>query len=579
MNYLYYGDNLDILGRYIKDESVDLIYLDPPFKSNQDYNVLFKERNGTQSSAQIKAFEDTWHWDRTAEDTYIEIVEKLPKKIADLIKALRDFLGRNDMMAYLVMMAIRIQELHRVLKPTGSIYLHCDPTASHYLKLVMDAVFGVKNFRNEIIWRRTGSNSAAKRFGPLHQTLFYYRRSGDVPYYPVFMPYTKGYILDFFTEEDDRGRYRPVLLTGPGTRQGESGQPWRHYDPTSSGRHWQPATYAYHKYHDLTGDDLSGYPLIERLDKLDEAGLIHWPKKADGVPNYKYYLEDAPGVPLQDIWAYQPGTKGCVYGKPDEGIDQDVKWLTAKDRERLGYPTQKPEGLLERIIRSSSKEGDLVLDPFCGCGTTIAVAEKLKRKWIGIDITHLAISLMKHRLEDSFGNEVEYKVTGEPVDLKGAEELAKQDRYQFQWWALGLVGARPAKSEQKKGADEGIDGYIYFHDDPKQKETKEVIIQVKSGHAGSGMIDALKGVVEKKNAQIGVFITLEEPTKPMKTGAVSSGYYKSPLGHNYPKIQILTIQELLEGKKIDYPVRARGTDATFRKAERHKEEGKQKEMF
>lgn len=186
---------------------------------------------------------------------------------------------------------------------------------------------------------------------------------------------------------------------------------------------------------------------------------------------------------------------------------------------------------------------------------------------------------MKHRLEDSFGNEVEYNVIGEPVDLKGAEQLAKDDPYQFQWWALGLVGARPAKSEQKKGADEGIDGYIYFHDDRKKKETKEVIIQVKSGHAGSGMIDALKGVVEKKNAQIGVFITLEEPTKPMKTGAISAGYYKSPLGHNYPKIQILTVKELLEGRKIDYPVKARGIDATFRKAERHKEEGKQKEMF
>ncbi len=264
---------------------------------------------------------------------------------------------------------------------------------------------------------------------------------------------------------------------------------------------------------------------------------------------------------------------------PSEGIDEDVKWIGAAGRERLGYPTQKPEGVLERIISASSNEGNVVLDPFCGCGTTVAVAEKLKRKWIGIDITHLAISLMRNRINDTFGNEVEYKVIGEPVNLRGAEALAEQDRYQFQWWALGLVGARPAKSEQKKGADEGIDGYIYFHDEPKRKETKEVIIQVKSGHVNVGQIVNLKGVVGRENAQIGVFITLKESTKPMKVEAVSSGYYKSPLGHNYPKIQILTVKELLEGKRIRRPSEATGIDATFRKAERHKEEGKQKEMF
>ena len=233
---------------------------------------------------------------------------------------------------------------------------------------------------------------------------------------------------------------------------------------------------------------------------------------------------------------------------------------------------------MERIINASSNEDDIVLAPFCGCGTTVTVAEKLSRKWIGIDITHLAISLMKHRLEDTFGNEVEYDVVGEPVDLRGAEQLTKEDPYQFQWWALGLVGARPAKSEQKRGADKGIDGYIYFHDDPKKKETKEVIIQVKSGHVNVGQIVNLKGVVEREKAQIGVFIALKKPTKPMQVEAVSSGYYRSPLGHNYPKIQILTIKELLEGKKIDYPVRARGIDATFRKAEKHEQKNQQKEM-
>ena len=490
MNYLYYGDNLDILRRYIKDESVDLIYLDPPFKSNQDYNVLFKERNGTQSSAQIKAFEDTWHWDRKAEDTYAEIVEKLPKKLADLVMALRGFLGENDMMAYLVMMAIRLHELHRVLKPTGSIYLHCDPTASHYLKLIIDAVFGGKNFRNEIIWYYTAPTNTRTNFPKKHDTLFRYTKTGTwtFNFRDVSIPYSEETIARTLRGAGDTGLY---------------------------------------------------------LDK---------------DPETKHRKRLKAGGKIPEDWWIIPRLQGNA-------------------KERLGYPTQKPEGLLERIIKVSSNEGDIVLDPFCGCGTTVTVAEKLKRRWIGIDITHLAVSLMKHRLKDTFENEVKYEVVGEPVDLKGAEELANQDRYQFQWWALGLVGARPAKSEQKKGADEGIDGYIYFHDDPKKKETKEVIIQVKSGNTNVSDIRDLRGVVKREEAQIGVFITLREPTKPMKTEAVSSGYYKSPLGHNYPKIQILTIKELLERKKIDYPVRARGIDTTFKKAERHKEESKQKEMF
>jgi len=542
MNCLYYGDNLDILGRYIKDESIDLIYLDPPFKSNQNYNVLFKERNGTQSSAQIKAFEDTWHWDRKAEDTYIEIVEKLPKKIADLIKAMRSFLGENDMMAYLVMMAIRLQELHRVLKPTGSIYLHCDPTASHYLKLVMDAVFGVRNFANDIVWKRkTGRGETDKksnRFGWCTDRLLFYRKTNKHILNNIYRTSDPGYIESFFKHVDANGRrYALDNLASPSYRPNLIYE-YKGYKPPEKG--WAISK--------------------EKMNQWDKEDRLYFPEDKSGRIRRKRYLDELLGSPVQDLW-------------------EDIKPISSQAKERLGYPTQKPEALLERIIRASSNEADIVLDPFCGCGTTIAVAEKLKREWIGIDITHLAVSLMKHRLKDTFENGVKYEVVGEPIDLKGAEELATQDRYQFQWWALGLVGARPAKSEQKKGADEGIDGYIYFHDDPKQKETKEVIIQVKSGHAGSGMIDALKGVVEKKNAQIGVFSTLEEPTKPMKTGAVSSGYYKSPLGHNYPKIQILTIQELLEGKRIDYPVRARGTDATFRKAERHKEEGKQKEMF
>jgi len=486
-NALYYGDNLEILREYIKDDTIDLIYLDPPFNSNQSYNILFKERNGTSSPAQIKAFEDTWHWDRKAEETYREIVESLPRKVADLTRALRSFLGENDMMAYLVMMAIRLQELHRVLNPTGSIYLHCDPTASHYLKLLMDAVFKVNNFRNEIAWCYRGAGYPKKDFGKRHDTIFRYSK-------------TDTYI---FNLDEVREKYAETTK-----------ERFKHY----------------------IGNVRKGGDFGEQ--KLNPLG-----KQPD------------------DWWQIQP--------------------VAPSAKERLGYPTQKPETLLERIIKASSKEGDIVLDPFCGCGTTITVAEKLKRKWIGIDITHLAVSLMKHRLENSFGNNINYKVIGEPKDLKGAEELAREDPYQFQWWALGLVGARPAESEKKKGADKGIDGYIYFHDEPKMIKTKAIIIQVKCGHINRGMIDALKGVVEREGAQIGVFITLQKPSKPMKKEALLSGFYESPSGKHYPKIQILKIEDLINGNKnIERPSKVASNDLTFKKAERHiYTKGKQGELL
>jgi len=347
-NTLYYGDNLDILRRYIKDESVDLIYLDPPFKKNQTYNILFQERNGTKSRAQIKAFEDTWHWDLTAEETWTEIVENSPsRRLADLMRTMRKFLGANDMMAYLVMMGIRLQELHRVLKPTGSIYLHCDPTASHYIKLLLDSVFGVYCYRSEIIWNRSRGfkRSTARRFPHKHDTIFFYCK--DLPriaFNPQYRPHKPEYIKRFKKDPDGR-LYRDDV------------------NPTKGGRR-------------------------------------------------RIYLDEVKGDIVESIW-------------------YDIPPLNPMARERLSYPTQKPEALLERIIKASSNKGDVVLDAFCGCGTTITVAEKLKREWIGIDITHLAISLMKHRLEDTFGNKVEYDVIGEPVDLRGAEQLAKEDPYQF----------------------------------------------------------------------------------------------------------------------------------------------------
>jgi site-specific DNA-methyltransferase (adenine-specific) len=552
-NRLYWGDNLDILSTHVQDESVDLVYLDPPFNSNASYNVLYKEKDGQAAAAQIKAFTDTWAWDRASRAAFHDVVENGPPGVSQAMQAFRTFLGDNDVLAYLAMMAPRLLQLHRVLKPKGSLYLHCDPTAGHYLKLLLDAVFGPKNFRNEIVWRRTGSNSAAKRYGPLHQLIYYYGKTSEAPYYPVFNPYTKGYIRDYFKEEDERGRYRPVLLTGPGTRKGESGKRWRNYDPSSSGRHWQPASYVYEKYRAVTGDDLANYPLLERLDKLDEAELIHWPSKGDGVPNYRYYLADAPGVALQDVWAYQPGTEGCVYGDDGVGIDQDVKWLSPKDREKLEYPTQKPEGVLARIIRSSSREGDVVLDPFCGCGTAIAVAEKLGRRWIGIDITHVALEVIQRRFEKDFSHVPDYEREGQPITLPDAQALFEEDAHKFQWWVLWKLGVQ--KPELKKGADRGVDGRLFFHDGD---ETHQAVISVKGGKTNVSAVRDLRGVLDRDSAAIGVLVTLRPPTLPMKREAASADYWRSPSGHWYPRLQIITAEELVAGARAEYPGTAPG---------------------
>jgi len=572
-NQLYFGDNLDILQDHVGDESIDLIYLDPPFNSQATYNVLYSERNGTQSAAQIEAFEDTWHWGLEARTVYEDVVAKGPEKVSDLLQAFYKFLGGNDMMAYLTMMAPRLVELHRVLKSTGSIYLHCDSTASHFLKLLLDSIFDAKNFANEIIWRRTSSNKGVKRFGPIHQTIFLYRKTENAYFREQKGPYTKEYVKTFFKEEDKRGRYHADNLTGPGIRTGDSGKQWRGYNPSSVGRHWQPASYLYEKYYALTGEDLAEHPFLERLDKLDEAGLIHWGARAS-VPRYKSYLADHDGATMQDIWAYQPGTRGCVYRHDKIGIDEDVKWLGRDDAERMSYPTQKPEGVLERIIKASSQEGAIVLDPFCGCGTTIAVAERLNRRWIGIDITHIAIALMRHRLYESFGDDlVPYEVHGDPKDLASAQALAEEDRHEFQVWAVGMVGARPTKGG-KKGADEGVDGYFYFFDEPYEKKARKprkILVQAKSGKVGVSHVRDFRGTMERDEANIGAFITLGNPTGPMIQEALKMGFYvpKYMPDQKYQRLQIITVNELFDGKRIEYPPQAYDA-GTFAKGERRR---------
>ena len=535
-NRLYFGDNLSILREHVADASVDLIYLDPPFNSNATYNVLFRERSGDESAAQITAFDDTWHWSLESERAYQDVITHGPAKAGELLAAMRAFLGQNDMMAYLTMMAQRTIELHRVLKPTGSIYLHCDPTASHYLKLLLDAVFGNRNFRNEIVWKRYGAHNdvgqGSTRFGRVHDTILLYGKSESVVWNQGFVPLDDSYIQTtyrFIEEETDR-RFTTTPLTGPGGA--EKGNPV--YEWNGHTRAWRYSR--------------------ETMQQLDAEGRLYYSRT--GYPRRKLFLEESRGVPVQDMW-------------------YDINSLSGSNAERLGYPTQKPEALLERIINASSNEGDVVLDPFCGCGTAVAAAERLNRQWIGIDVTHLAISLIRHRLHDTFGGDLcPYDVIGEPEDVGSAEALARQDRYQFEWWALGLVDARPAR-DKRKGADSGIDGYINFFDDNSGKP-KRIVVQVKSGHVNRGQIATLKGDMEREKAELGLFVTLEEPTRPMLQEAVAAGFYEPEHypGQQYPRLQILTIDELLAGKPAEYP--RMGLQTTFRQAPRHRRaEGQQ----
>jgi len=537
-NKLYFGDNLKILRDYVEDASVDLIYLDPPFNSSATYNVLFKEKSGEESAAQIMAFEDTWQWGLEPEGVYKEIVTSGPRKLADLMQALLAFLGRNDMMAYLVMMAIRLVELHRVLKATGSIYLHCDPTASHYLKLVMDAIFAPQNFTNEIVWKRSDAHSdakqGAKHFGRIHDVLLFYSKGSDMAFNTLYRPLPQSTIENWYryVEPGTGRRYNKADVTGPGGAA--KGNP--RYEWKGITRYWRYSR--------------------ENMQRLDDEGRLVYSKS--GMPYEKRYLDESKGVPTQDWW-------------------DDISMLRgiSTTGERLGYPTQKPEALLERVIRVGSNEGDLILDPFCGCGTAIAVAEKLKRRWIGIDITYLAINLVQRRLRDHFPDDLSpYEIIGAPTDVQGAEALKEISPHQFEWWAVDLVNARPAK-DHKKGADTGIDGYINFFDD-KSGQAKQVIVQVKSGYVGVSDVRDLKGVIEREKAAIGALITLREPTKPMLTEAAAAGFYESKeLPGRYPRLQILTVAELLAGKKLEYPAHR---VETFAKAER-KTKSEQDRLF
>jgi site-specific DNA-methyltransferase (adenine-specific) len=508
MNRLYYGDNLSVLRGCVDDASVDLIYLDPPFNSQATYNVLFKSTAGEKSRAQIEAFEDTWHWGDEAELAFDGVMSGGNSAVAEMLRAMRSFLRENDMMAYLSMMAVRLLELHRILKPSGSMYLHCDPSASHYLKILIDSVFGGSNLRNEIIWKRTSGRKGVSQFGRVHDVILFYSKSEKSTWNPPTTPQDESNVRghDIMKDsEDNPFRVSDFSGAGEGPARRFGGKT---IDPPL-GRHWM---------FDQRG--------VDRL-MADERIIF----SAKGQPRLKTYLEDLPGISIHDVWT-------------------DIEPINSAAQERLGYPTQKPLALLERIIGSSSNQGDVVLDPFCGCGTAIHAAQKLRREWIGIDITHLAISLIEKRLKDAFPG-IKYEVHGTPKDLDGARDLAARDKYQFQWWAVSLVNAVPFAGK-KKGADSGIDGLIYFK--PEGKVTEKAIVSVKGGeNVNVAMVRDLAHVVDRENARIGVFITLADSTGPMRTEAVKAGYYETLYGR-YPKIQILTIRELFEGKQPNIPL-------------------------
>ncbi len=515
MNTLYYGDNLDILKNYIRDETVDLIYLDPPFQSGKNYNQIFQPvALGVKgATSQIQAFEDTWNWGPEAEREYTELItgtlttEPPSQKLIDLMKAMRGYLAECPLLAYLCMMAPRLVEMRRALKDTGSIYLHCDPTASHYLKLLMDAVFSPANYQNEIIWKRTSAhNTTSRRYGWVTDTLYFYSKSNKYFFNSPRVAHDENYIRQFYRFQGPDGRRYRLHLVERNRALGSRPN----------------LIYEYNTYTPEYGWMMEK----EKLKKLDKEGKLVWSGK--GRPSRKIYLDEVKKPVVSNLW-------------------DDVTPIQATAQERLGYPTQKPETLLERIIKASSNEGDIVLDPFCGCGTTIAVAERLRRKWTGIDITYLSIDVIKKRLGKNHMKENEhFKVYGVPKDIYSAGKLAEQKPFEFEVWTISQLNATPTT----KTGDKGVDGVINFIDNTKKEKIGKGIISVKGGHSiNPGMVRDLKGTIQSQNADFGILVTLEKPTKGMIEEAVKEGsfdycYQEGTIHKKIPKVQLLTVEDL-----------------------------------
>ena len=527
-NRLYYGDNLEVLRdpSQFPDESVDLIYLDPPFNSNAGYNVLFKSASGAGANASIEAFDDTWTWGTSAQNALMDIAAGTNRPLTVMMQAMHSAIGENPLMAYLAMMAVRLVELHRVLRPTGSLYLHCDPTASHYLKLVMDAVFGAENFRNEITWKRTNTHNDSKTWSRVSDIILFYSKGKVFTWNTPREPHSEAYKASKYRHDDDDGRgvYQLDNMVSPNPRPNMMYE-WLGFPFPQMGWRYQ----------------------TETMQRLHDEGRIWYPTNADGSydtskrPRLKRYLNEMEGAVMGTIWT-------------------DIPPINSQAAERLGYPTQKPRALLERIISASSSPGDVVLDPFCGCGTAVDAAQKLGRQWLGIDITHLAIGMIEHRMREGYP-EIEFETIGVPKDLESAQRLAVEDPHQFQQWICWQVGGYP---REKKGGDKGVDGWFNYEwvdlDKNNSRSIKTGVISVKAGdNVNPNMVRDLGRVMQRDGHQFGLFIMKGLPTKGMRDEAASHPLVEiqfggdSTVGQRLPALQIVTLAELFQGIKPKLP--------------------------
>ena len=521
-NQLFYGDNLEVLRRAIPTESVDLVYLDPPFNSNRNYNVIFAHHDEHDVSAQLEAFGDTWQWTADTDRLYDECINSansLPLPVINMLIGMRTFLGENDASAYLVNMAPRLVELHRVLKSTGSLYLHCDQTMSHYLKILLDAIFGVVNFRSDITWLRTSTHNDAKRWSPNADQILYYSKSQQVTWNPVHLPHSEKYLTDKYRYVDADGRrFSLDNMTSPNPRPNLTYE-WEGHQPPANGWRYSKA----------------------KMAELDEAGLIWYPADKEKRPRLKRYLDEQKGIVAGNVWT-------------------DISPINSRAAERLGYPTQKPITLLERIIAASTNPNDIVLDPFAGCGTTIDAAQRLGRRWIGIDITYIAIDLIEKRLRHTYGKEItaSYVTDGIPRDLQSAEALFRRSPFDFERWAVSMLDATPNDHSKQRG-DKGVDGEALFDYSQSAGVRKHgrIIISVKGGQQlNPAMVRDLQGTVESRRAELGVLITLNDPTRGMLEAANTAGYWERPDNRqSFPKIQIVTVSDLLAGNLPKLPDR------------------------
>ena len=523
------GDNLNEM-RNFPDECIDLIATDPPFNSKRDYFVPYRDEHGQEPDTLVRAFTDTWTWGEAAEDAYEELIVEVGGQIGDTIQGLRQFLNETPMMSYLVMMAVRIVEMHRILKSTGSLYLHSDPSASHYLKIILDAIFGASNFRNEIVWQRTSSHNDGNRFGRVHDIILFYSKSQQPLWNPVYTAHDPEYVERFYRHEDEIGRYRVGDLTAAGvTQRGESGQTWRGVNPSAVGNHWRAPRREAWPHGVEPPENYESLSVHEKLDVLDANGLIYWPPRGR-VPGFKRYLSTSRGRRVNDVVT-------------------DINPLTGNSRERTGYPTQKPIELYKRFITASSNEGDLVLDPFCGCGTTLMAAETLNRHWIGIDLTYLATGAVRQQIERLFPqlrNSV--TIAGTPENAEQALELARTNPYGFEEWCVTHV--LHFRSNPRRGGDGGIDGTFRFplgRIEGRQAYGKAVA-QVKGGNYTLGHIRDFRTAMQNTDADLGVFVVTTPPTRGMQTEAARAGKYRHPFsGEEFPVLQIYEIQNYFRG--------------------------------